>query len=53
MDEATIRHIQMEGADALLDAGVTIPLMRLRLPFRKKPIEIRLTMKRPCLSGHL
>ena len=24
MDEATIRHIQMEGADALLDAGVTI-----------------------------
>ena len=51
MDEATIRHIQMEGADALLDAGVTIPLMRLRLPFSKKPIEIRLTMKRPCLSG--
>lgn len=53
MDEATIRHIQMEGADALLDAGVTIPLMRLRLPFRKKPIEIRLTMKRPCLSGQI
>lgn len=25
MDEATIRHIQMEGADALLDTGVTIP----------------------------
>lgn len=52
-DEATVRHIQMEGADALLDAGVTVPLKRLRLPFRKKPVEIRLTMKRPCLSGQI
>lgn len=53
MDEATVRHIQMEGADALLDAGVVVPLMRLRLPFRKKPMEICLTMKRPCLSGQM
>ncbi len=53
MDEATVRHIQMEGADALLDAGVVVPLMRLRLPFRKTPVEICLTMKRPCLSGQM
>lgn len=53
MDEATVRHIQMEGADALLDAGVVVPLMRLRIPFRKKPVEICLTMKRPCLSGQI
>lgn len=53
MDDATIRRIQMEGADALLDAGVVIPLMRLHLPFRKRPVEIRLTMKRPCLSGQI
>nr|DAT85555.1 MAG TPA: hypothetical protein [Caudoviricetes sp.] len=53
MDEATVRHIQMEGADALLDAGVVVPLLRLRLPFRKKPVEICLTMKRPCLSGQI
>lgn len=53
MDEVTVRHIQMEGADALLDAGVVVPLMRLRLPFRKKPVEICLTMKRPCLSGQM
>lgn len=53
MDEATVRHIQMEGADALLDAGVVVPLKRLRLPFRKKPVEICLTMKRPCLSGQI
>lgn len=51
MDDATVRRIQMEGVDALLDAGVTIPLKRLRLPFKKTPLEIRLTMKRPCLSG--
>lgn len=53
MDDAVIRQIQREGADALLDAGVSVPLMRLRLPFKKKPIEIRLTMKRPCLSGQI
>lgn len=53
MDEATVRHIQMEGADALLDAGVIVPLMRLRLPLRKTPVEICLTMKRPCLSGQI
>lgn len=53
MDDSTIRLIQMEGADALLDAGVTVPVMRLRLPFRKKPLELCLTMKRPCLSGQI
>lgn len=53
MGEATVRHIQMEGADALLDAGVVVPLMRLRLPFRKQPVEISLTMRRPCLSGQI
>lgn len=53
MDDATIRRIQIEGADALLDAGVDVPILRLRLPFRKKPIELRVTMKRPCLSGQI
>lgn len=43
----------MEGADALLDAGLDVPLMHLRLPFRKKPIELRVLMKRPCLSGQI
>lgn len=53
MDEATIRHIEMEGADALLDAGVSVPLKSFRLPFRKKPVEIRVTMRRPCLEGQI
>ena len=53
MDEATIRHIEMEGADALLDAGVSVPLKSFCLPFRKKPVEIRVTMRRPCLDGQI
>lgn len=53
MDEATIRLIEMEGADALLDAGVSVPLKSFRLPFRKKPVEIRVTMRRPCLDGQM
>lgn len=53
MDESTIRHIEMEGADALLDAGMSVPLKRFRLPFRKKPVEIRVTMRRPCLDGQI
>lgn len=53
MDEATIRHIEMEGADALLDAGVTVPLRSFRLPLKRKPVEIRVTMRRPCLDGQI
>ena len=53
MDAATIRHIEMEGADALLDTGVSVPLKIFRLPFRKKPFEIRVTMRRPCLDGQI
>lgn len=53
MDEAVIRQIQREGADALLDAGITVPLKALRLPFFKRPFEIRVRMRRPCLAGQI
>ena len=53
MNETTARLIQVEGADALLDAGVDVPIMSLRLPFRREPLEIRVTMRRPCLSGQI
>lgn len=53
MDESVIRQIEREGADALLDAGVSVPLKALRLPFLKKPFEIRVTMRRPCLAGQI
>lgn len=53
MDERLIRQIQREGADALLDAGIIVPLKRVRLPFRKKPVELTVTMKRPYMSGQI
>lgn len=53
MDERVIRSIQREGAEALLDAGVSLPLKDLRIPFRKKPFRLRLTMKRPTLSRQI
>ena len=53
MDEQVIRRIQREGAEALLDAGVSLPLKDLRIPFRKEPLRLRLTMKRPTLARQI
>lgn len=43
--------VEMEAADALLDVGVSLPLFSLRIPFLKKRVFIRVTMKRPYLGG--
>lgn len=51
MDEATARAIQCEAADALLNRGVSIPLKEFRIPFRKRPVKLRVTLKRPYMSG--
>lgn len=53
MDEQVTRKIQREGAEALLDAGVSIPLKDLRIPFREEPLRLRLTMKRPTLARQI
>lgn len=53
MGDDVIKQIQREGADALLDVGVSVPLKAFRIPFRKKPVELRVTMKRPYLSGQI
>jgi hypothetical protein len=53
MDDKVIKQIQREGADALLDVGVSVPLKAIRIPFRKNPVELRVTMKRPYLSGQI
>ena len=53
MEEDVIRQIQREGAEALLDVGVSVPLKAIHIPFRKTPLELRVTMKRPCMSGQL
>jgi len=53
MDEQLIRRIQREGAEALLDRGVSLPLLDIRIPFLKSPLRFRLTMKRPTMSRQL
>lgn len=53
MDEQTARQIQQEGADALLDSGVSLPLKEFRIPFTKKRLRLRVTMKRPRMSGQI
>lgn len=53
MEADMIKQIQREGADALLDVGVSVPLKAFRMPFRKTPVELRVTMKRPYLSGQI
>ncbi len=53
MDEATARAIQCEAADALLNRGVSIPLKAIHIPFRKRPVLFRVTLKRPYMSGQI
>lgn len=53
MEDAIARAIQRDAADALLDRGLSIPLKEFRLPFRKRPVRLRVTLKRPCMSGQI
>lgn len=53
MDEKTIHQVQQEAAEALLNVGVSLPLKEFWLPFRKRPIAFRVTMRRPCISGQI
>ena len=45
--------IEMECADALLDSGVSVLLKRWKFPWLKRPVEVRVTMKRPRLRGQI
>ena len=47
------RVIEKEAAEALLDRGVSVPFKDIRLPFRMKPLKVRITMKRPTLAGQI
>ena len=51
MDAKTARMIEAEGTAALLDRGVSVPLKELRIPFRKKPLKLRVVMRRPRMGG--
>lgn len=50
MDAHVIHQIQREGAEALLNVGVSLPLKDFKVPFRKAPFRLRLTMRRPTLA---
>lgn len=47
------RMIEKEAAEALLDRGVSVPFKDIRIPWRKKPLTIRMTMRRPTLSAQI
>lgn len=42
---------EFEAAGILLDIGVSVPLKSLKIPFRRKRLTFRLTMKRPCYGN--
>lgn len=50
MDAHIIKKIQREGAEALLNVGVSLPLRDFKVPFRKAPLRLRLTMKRSTMA---
>ena len=45
--------IQKEAAEALLDIGVSVLLKQIRIPFSRKRLQWRLTMRRPFLSTQI
>lgn len=53
MDAHIIQEIQREGAEALLNVGVSLPLKDFKVPFRKEPLNLRLTMKRPTMARQI
>ena len=46
-------NVELEAAEALLDDGVSVPFKKLRIPFVRKPIELRMVMRRPCLGSQI
>ena len=53
MDGHIIQEIQREGAEALLNVGVSLPLKDFKVPFRKESLHLRLTMKRPTMARQI
>ena len=50
MDAHIIQEIQREGAEALLNVGVSLPLKDFKVTFRTDRLHLRLTMQRPTLA---
>lgn len=47
----TNNSVMQEAADALLDAGISLPLVSLRLPWSKRAMRLGITMRRPTLGS--
>lgn len=45
--------IERRAAEALLDAGLSIPIKSIHIPFRKKAITLRITLHRPYLGTQI
>lgn len=53
MDDRQAREVQREASEVILDIGVSLPIKEWHIPFRKKPVQWRVTMRRPRLSGQM
>ena len=53
MNEKISKFIELNGAEALLNRGVSVPITAIRIPFTRHSWEIRLKMKRPTLGGQI
>lgn len=53
MDEIEVRKVQREATEVLLDIGVSLPVKEWHIPFRKKPVQFRVTMRRPRMAGQI
>lgn len=48
-----MEDIELEGAEELLDLGVSLPLRAIKIPFSGRVIRLRATMRRPRMGGRL
>lgn len=53
MDDQRDKIVEKEVTEALLDVGVSVPLKEIRIPFKKEPIRLRISLKRPYLGTQM
>ncbi len=45
------RQVEIETADAILDVGISIPILQIKIPFTKRHFTLRATMRRPTMGS--
>lgn len=48
-----MNSVELETSEALLDIGVSLPFKTVTIPFTKRQIVLRITMRRPCLGNQI